>query len=315
MIFVDRNQVPVPEALGDVDSPAARERLKAANHFADPAKAGESFDFAAYKHDSVKKALRDLFHGKCAYCESFYAATQPMDVEHFRPKGGFIGDDGKLAKPGYWWLASEWTNLLPSCIDCNRRRQHLDEDSGEATKYGKENLFPVAGVRARAPAADLSAEVAQLLDPCRDRPREFFEYHDEGTLRRLAGLAEPERLRAEASLEVFGLIRHDLRKARQALQLTVLSQIEDVLDFFEDLTDDPSREKHRRRMARSLEELLRLRDETREYTALARQYIDPKLPPIRAFLSATFAGELAAGTDDDVLERFIAAFRPTSSPV
>ena len=55
--------------------------------------------FNAYGNDAVKAALEKLFHGKCSYCESHYSATQPIDVEHYRPKN--VGT-------GYFWMAAVW---------------------------------------------------------------------------------------------------------------------------------------------------------------------------------------------------------------
>lgn len=151
-----------------------------------------AFDFTRYKEASVKTALEQLFHGKCAYCESFYGATQPVDVEHFRPKGEVENVDGH---PGYWWLAMEWTNLLPSCIDCNRRRKQKtptpsgdgratlldsgDFDRSKSLNTGKECAFPLIGgvVRAMNPAADLSAERRLLIDPTIDDPDAHLAFH------------------------------------------------------------------------------------------------------------------------------------------
>ncbi|MEF9674035.1 hypothetical protein QNM99_25505 [Pseudomonas sp. PCH446] len=45
-----------------------------------------------------------------------------MDVEHYRPKGAVSED---ASHPGYWWVAMDWDNLLPSCIDCNRKRKQV----------------------------------------------------------------------------------------------------------------------------------------------------------------------------------------------
>jgi uncharacterized protein (TIGR02646 family) len=138
------------------------------------------FPFSVYKADAVKARLEELFHGKCAYCESLYASQAPVDVEHFRPKGEVEED---LIHPGYWWLAMDWTNLLPSCIDCNRRRkQKAPLVSGDLSvlyknmKTGKQASFPVLGVRADREGADLSAEKALLIDPSRDDPDEHLEY-------------------------------------------------------------------------------------------------------------------------------------------
>lgn len=182
---------PVPKAMDGPESPAARERAKAAEHVAAQRaalargeKRGKGFDYRVYKDEGVRAALERLFHGKCAYCESDYAAQAPVDIEHYRPKSGVEDAPDHM---GYWWLAMDWANLLPSCIDCNRRRYQLlplpatgslaDLRAGANTalKTGKETAFPVfAGTRAFGTSADPEAETAlerpYLLDPCRDDP-------------------------------------------------------------------------------------------------------------------------------------------------
>eukprot|EP01034_Spumella_vulgaris_P009128 gene9128-11597_t len=108
-----------PACLDQPDKKGLNERDRARAHqqSTDPKKG--SFEFAAYKHEEVKRRLDALFHGKCAYCETFYSASAPVDVEHYRPKGAVSENPNH---PGYWWLAMSWDNLLPSCIDCNRKR-------------------------------------------------------------------------------------------------------------------------------------------------------------------------------------------------
>lgn len=165
----------------------------------------KSFSFGVYKRDDVKRLLHQMFHGKCAYCETFYSASQPMDVEHFRPKGAVAEDDDH---PGYWWLAMKWDNLLPSCIDCNRKRKQITPkgdvkqvallDGDRATfsaqqrrNSGKKDSFPIAetGARATEPgdtaredlaaavSPDLADEQALLLNPCREDPATHLLYH------------------------------------------------------------------------------------------------------------------------------------------
>src|SRR4051812_22350680 len=82
-------------------------------------------------YKSAKPFLDKLFGGKCAYCEVIIEASHPTEVEHYRPKGAVKDEEEEVVTiqtpngaedhPGYWWLAYEWNNLLPSCIDCNRR--------------------------------------------------------------------------------------------------------------------------------------------------------------------------------------------------
>jgi hypothetical protein len=82
--------------------------------------------------------IEHVFYDRCAYCERLISGFQG-DAEHYRPKGGVRrrdtegtlvasqcdirnpGDGQALAlgHPGYFWLAYDWRNLLPSCSFCN----------------------------------------------------------------------------------------------------------------------------------------------------------------------------------------------------
>lgn len=122
MIRVDKTSVVAPSSLTSQGCHGEKELSAARLFYATWTSGDKGFSFAAYKGDDVVNSLQHLFHGKCAYCESRYTSTQPVDVEHYRPKGGVeeAPDHG-----GYWWLAMKWENLLPSCIDCNRRRKQV----------------------------------------------------------------------------------------------------------------------------------------------------------------------------------------------
>lgn len=154
----------------------------------------KTFSFAAYKGTDVRHTLDLLFHGKCAYCEARYEFVGPVDIEHYRPKGAVEGD---AAHRGYWWLGAAWENLLPCCIDCNRRRFQLtpvDVTSLTAMaipgyvrgfvplKTGKGASFPIRGVRItaepspRASPGALAAEQPLLLNPCEDEPADHLLY-------------------------------------------------------------------------------------------------------------------------------------------
>ena len=146
-------------------------------------------EFKAYKLASVKVALERLFGGKCAYCESVYDSTAPVDIEHYRPKGRV---QEAPDHDGYWWLAADWDNLLPSCIDCNRRRRQPTPRSGvdlaemqsnprstaTVTSTGKKDAFPLADerTRARGERDDIAQERPLLLNPCVDRPEEVLDF-------------------------------------------------------------------------------------------------------------------------------------------
>lgn len=189
MIRVDRTAVRAPASLGRRNRKGLSELDRVRAHVA--AKRKGAFPFAVYKTEAVKSALRELFHGKCAYCESDYEGTQPVDVEHFRPKNAV---EGVADHPGYWWVAMVWENLLPSCIDCNRRRTQATPDPAAGSLValhdaetsrawrkvpaGKQAAFPLFrdSFRATAEADDLDRERRLLLDPTRDDPSEHLSF-------------------------------------------------------------------------------------------------------------------------------------------
>lgn len=192
---VDRSRVTEPPILHKPRPSDGKSELQRATEHMERIAAGEAlraFDFARYRETSVKTALEKLFHGKCAYCEGFYAGLHPVDVEHYRPKGEV---DGVPGHPGYWWLAMEWSNLLPSCIDCNRRRNQKTPDPGEdrlvalrgsgdfdhsrSILTGKQSAFPLleGSVHAARPEDDIEAERRLLLDPTRDDPDQHLVFH------------------------------------------------------------------------------------------------------------------------------------------
>jgi hypothetical protein len=197
MRSVDRSQVSVPTCLESADKLGKTERDRARDHQNDANPAKGSFAFAAYKHDEIKRKLSTLFHGKCAYCETFFSASAPVDIEHYRPKASVSEDP---AHPGYWWLAMSWDNLLPSCIDCNRRRKQrvpsastsLEElyansgaDGGgiSSTHMGKQDSFPIRDndKRLAAESYSYSNEEPLLLNPAQDDPREHLRFHIDRT--------------------------------------------------------------------------------------------------------------------------------------
>ncbi|MGO4403630.1 hypothetical protein AB4Z10_05105 [Bosea sp. RAF48] len=197
---VERAGVKAPASLTGPGKSGASELVRARTFFGGPVQYDakgrrKSFNFKAYKEDDVRHTLQLLFHSKCAYCEASYEAVGPVDIEHFRPKGEV---EGEPAHQGYWWLAADWGNLLPSCIDCNRRRfQPTPRDMRSLTamadtsrtggayvsiKTGKDSCFPVEGARVMAEPSErdrarlLASERALLLNPCEDRAEEHLRY-------------------------------------------------------------------------------------------------------------------------------------------
>lgn len=231
MILISRNQVPEPAILSKTFPDGKTETERAIDHYTNW-DGNKQYGFTRYSETEVKDALEKLFHGKCAYCESNFRHIAPEDIEHWRPKGAVVLDDGTEQKPGYYWLAATWSNLLPSCIDCNRRRRQEDVRDPANAQSGKQNLFPVAdeGHRwVKHDQANQNGEVPLLLDPCEDDPVDFIGVDDKGVVRELKPVGTPENDRARESIDVFGLNRSELvdeRKKELALVKAICREIE-----------------------------------------------------------------------------------------
>src|SRR4051794_41046038 len=60
-------------------------------------------------------ALGELFHSKCAFCESKVDLRSRGIVDHLRPKWATRGLKAEYAPAHYWWLAFVWSNLYLAC--------------------------------------------------------------------------------------------------------------------------------------------------------------------------------------------------------
>lgn len=209
---------PEPPALAE-GRPAAVEALRTALE----SDTKLEFARALYGHTQVKTALLAWQHDKCAFCESSIAASQPGDVEHFRPKGSILTPAGHSLQPGYWWLAYTWSNLFCACANCNRsfKRCH----------------FPLADEadRARSPDDDLLAESPMLLDPAVDPVEDHITFDRD--------VAKPLTDRGRVTIEILGLNRDPLRELRLdvANQLALLLAVPGAADALAAAFDAPRR--------------------------------------------------------------------------
>lgn len=270
-------KVPLPDAPAGLDSDKVRqERADALEFYADWDGAAK-FDFDAYKAAGVRPALEAAFGGKCAYCETYYAATQPVAIEHYRPKGG-VKIEGTLTPPGYYWLASEWTNLLPSCTDCNSPRgQDLP---GEYRTAGKANAFPLVSERTRAHApGEERGEDRLVLHPYLDFPEKHFRFVW-GTDSISDGWVEAARsnsgrvsAKGEATIQVCALQRRGLVKARRERLLDLIAHLEVVVEARENAVAHPDDPRFLEQFGRRVEEVARFVADHAPYSAMARQVV------------------------------------------
>lgn len=172
--------------------------------------------------------------GKCAYCEGAVLGLQYGDVEHIRPKAeihalpddpakwgkeGFWSSsvEGRKAeapviKPGYWWLAYDWSNYLLSCQICNQQ--------------WKANFFPVQGKHPNAPPT--TGAVASTCSPLLLSPFELdfdpSKHFDYGRLGEIIHQTE----RGRATIGTCGLDRPSLRLARYKLARATHEHLDEI---------------------------------------------------------------------------------------
>ncbi len=159
MIRITRAQ-PAPSVLVTVGVAATQaDELEISQHHADylSGKRKLAFDRAIYGHQEVKDRLIAMQHHKCAFCEAKVTHISDGDVEHFRPKGRIRQSrTAKLLRPGYWWLAYDWSNLLLACTNCNQRN--------------KRDIFPLRNATQRAQGPGPHLEATLFINPAEAPP-------------------------------------------------------------------------------------------------------------------------------------------------
>jgi uncharacterized protein (TIGR02646 family) len=188
-----KHAVPVPPILSDAGI-AERDALCKAF------KKGEKdfpFNDQIYGHAEVKSSLQRIQDGKCCFCEAKILHISYGDVEHYRPKAGWTQSNEKLNKPGYYWLAYDWDNLLLSCQICNQRH--------------KKNFFPLldSSKRALSHEHDITEESPVLIKPDQEDPGQFIAFKEEIPF----PIAEEQRGRS--TIETLGLDRETLNESRR----------------------------------------------------------------------------------------------------
>jgi uncharacterized protein (TIGR02646 family) len=190
VIYIAKHRGKAPKEFLD----AARDEMKIVLPlFARAGNKLPKYKFKAYRNQYLKKILEQLFQAKCAYCEAPYNITGSMEVEHYRPKSL------------YYWLAADWSNLLPSCNHCNN---------------GKRSKFPLRDPQkqAKKPGQE-KREDALLLNPSDPRPARRPERHltfnsQDGSIQAVAQRGAPSPL-GSTSIDVYRLTHAGLSNARR----------------------------------------------------------------------------------------------------
>ncbi|MFA0412333.1 HNH endonuclease [Vibrio renipiscarius] len=218
-----------------------------------------SKQFKYYRN--LRDSVFSLTNNRCAYCGKY----ADLSIEHYRPKDGIavnLSASKDISKPGYFWLASDWYNLHPTCTPCNtlKTREILDvETLDSASKVvGKGNYFPLFNNGTHAPlltagqskeslslsTKSVKREKPLIYNPSKISPSDIFSYRFEKVNHKTflfidvkVGISAYESAVARTTINVLGLNSKDQIKSRiDAYRLTeqALDNIEAIYDFSDD---------------------------------------------------------------------------------
>jgi 5-methylcytosine-specific restriction endonuclease McrA len=257
---------PTPEFLLDPLKKWEKEKQSAINHYANGS-TSTSFEFETYNDSMLKDELKKFFT-KCAYCESSYGAVYDGDIEHFRPKGKV--NEKSPQTPGYYWLANDWDNLLLACQHCNQRRNHLLDGETSLKGLGKLDQFPLSDETKRVSThlelLDEEEKVRLLLNPCKDRPEEHFEYEN------TEAVIRPITKKGESSVRVYALQRPLLVQERKKRLKQLFHQMDIVKRELERFNVDGS-DIQKKLFARELDFLLNFTKSESIYAGMCRYFV------------------------------------------
>lgn len=257
MKFIDKNTVAIPSILLEKGTSKTEENIdlyrKNPKEYTSVTISPNSRDCAkslaidskVYGHEEVKKQLLQLHRNLCCYCESRVTDIAYGDIEHFRPKQGYQQDDNdNFHRPGYFWLAYDWNNLLFSCQKCNEQY--------------KKNYFPLKNTSKRcnpSKSFDVSKEEPLLINPSVIDPSSHIKFDNEVPV----GITEE----GKTTIKVLGLDREELNESRRE----VLNNLLAIKNLYECFVDSDLKEKSKSIFCQRLNEAL---NESGQYSLMLR---------------------------------------------
>jgi hypothetical protein len=174
-------------------------------------------------------------------------------IEHFRPKAGYkqrLTDP--LRRPGYYWLAYSWDNLLFSCELCNSRH--------------KGSLFPLVENRNRvgSPQEDVAVEQPLFINPTVEDPSSYIRF------RRHVPRALKNNRRGAVTIRELGLRREALNERRKSH----FKMLRLLWDSTVELRHGPDTPTVRQRIRQNESTLRFAVQPEAEYSAMARDFLD-----------------------------------------
>ena len=140
MVKYNRNHTPL-ELIDDIRQTAFDKDITAEKYIDTNSVYKCKYQLDGKNYYPVKDALKEIYHNKCAYCETKFTRSY-INIEHYRPKkSDYYNGTQRL----YYFLAYSWSNLLPICTVCNTKKSNNFKlkDENLRLKYNSESLKKV----------------------------------------------------------------------------------------------------------------------------------------------------------------------------
>jgi hypothetical protein len=187
-------------------------------------------------HSVNSKCYRDctidelalLYKNKCAICERDRGTE--LQVDHYRPKKPRNNiTQIQYNHPGYYWLAYNWSNLIPLCSICNIKKSNKFPLSGWTEVNRISDYTNVNGLNPFQPY-DLdwlqTQEQPLMINPEHDKtPERHFSFHRNG---RIVGRTDE----GIETINICRLNRKDLIRERLKIREGFVNAIKSALDDF-----------------------------------------------------------------------------------
>lgn len=221
-------------------------------------------------------ALSELSGDKCWYTEAKENSSE-WQVDHFRPKGKSLDEDGNIIlEEGYWWLSYDWRNFRLSGSLANLlRRGRFDE--GDEVK-GKGNFFPLRDKSRVSKVKDskCGSEKPILLDPTNPNDVRLISFDQDGMpYETYDEYDNPFKyFRASFSIKCYGLKHKPLVRGRARVWNTCNEIVEDT--FNDLMVNKDDEEKIDESISSCVERLAKLANKKRPHSRVVFNYLKSK---------------------------------------
>lgn len=188
MIKIDKDLENVPPSLTSQTTKQRRDELIEIGQYISQ----DKYD-NRYKGQDVKRRLKELYRGKCAFCEQ---CIEQFHVEHFRPK--------RI----YYWLAYSWDNLLAVCPVCNQNKRDHFEVVHRRISISQRDV-DIERIHYLADAYN-ETEGNRLVHPEKETVEALLIFGKDGSI-------ASEDKRVDHTIETCSLDRNDLKDKRKTL--------------------------------------------------------------------------------------------------